>query len=455
MTSNLSDLLACPRCDKALVSSGQGFRCAGCQIDFPSLENIPWLYSHPTTALIEWRQRLNLMLSNLEKDVLRLSEALQQKNLHSLTRQRLEQLQAATEDHSDRLQALLAPLDLEQSTVGHEMALALRTRLPPDQGLTTYYPNLHRDWAWGDEENSASLALLSDRLGDVDEPQRILVLGSGAGRLAYDLHRETDAELTVALDFNPLFQLAAQRITGGESVELYEFPIAPRSVGDQAVLRTLRAPAPVGSGFHLVLADALHPPFAEAGFDTVVTPWLVDVLPEDFPALCSRINRLLKPQGRWLNFGSLHFHQSSPEQHYSLEECEVLIQDAGFTSPVAEEATIPYMCSPASRHGRRETVVTWCAVKEKNTEKPSRHQALPDWLVEGTDPIPLLDSFRMQAATTRIYALIMSLIDGRRSLEDMAQVMVQQRLVSEEEAEPTIRQFLIKMYDDSKRAARF
>ncbi len=455
MTGNLSDLLACPRCDNALHSSAQGFRCADCQTDFPTLTNIPWLYSEPTTASIEWQQRLNLMLSNLERDALRLSEALQQKGLHSLTRQRLEQLHAATEDHAERLKVLLAPLDIERSTVGHEMALALQTRLPPDQGLTTYYPNLHRDWAWGDEENSASLALLSDRLGDVDEPQKILVLGSGAGRLAYDLHMETDAELTVALDFNPLFQLAAQRITGGESLELYEFPIAPRSIDDQAVLRTLRAPAPVRAGFHLVLADALHLPFAEACFDTVVTPWLVDVLPEDFPALCCRINRLLKQQGRWLNFGSLRFHQSSPEQHYSLEECEVLIQDAGFTSPVIDEATIPYMCSPASRHGRRESVITWCAVKQKSAEQPAGHRALPDWLVKGTDPIPLLDSFRMQAATTRIYALIMSLIDGRRSLKDMAQVMVQQRLVSDEEAEPTIRQFLIKMYDESERAARF
>ena len=49
----------------------------------------------------------------------------------------------------------------------------------------------------------------------------------------------------------------------------------------------------------------------------------------------------------------------------------------------------------------------------------------------------------------------MTLIDGRRSIKDMAKLVVDQRLMSAAEAEPAIRSFLIKMYDDSRRGTTY
>ena len=82
---------------------------------------------------------------------------------------------------------------------------------------------------------------------------------------------------------------------------------------------------------------------------------------------------------------------------------------------------------------------------------PARHEALPDWIVRGTEPVPLTAAFRTQAMTTRIHAFIMSLIDGRRSLKDMAKILAEQRLMTANEAEPALRSFLIKMHDDARR----
>jgi len=281
------------------------------------------------------------------------------------------------------------------------------------------------------------------------------VLGAGAGRLAYDLHMHTAATATVALDFNPLLMLLADRIARGERVELYEFPIAPRGAEDQAPLRALAAPAPARDGFHCVLGDAHRPPFRRASFGTVVTPWLVDILPDRFDALCARINALLAPGGRWLNFGSLSFHVADAAARYGLDECTAVIEENGFAPPVVAEHEIPYLCSPASRHGRRERVVSWRAEKREDVKKPPRHEALPDWIVRGSDPVPLVESFRVQALSTRVHAFIMSLIDGRRSIKDMAKVIAEQQLMSEEEAEPAVRSFLIKMYDDSRRGSSY
>ena len=70
-------------------------------------------------------------------------------------------------------------------------------------------------------------------------------------------------------------------------------------------------------------------------------------------------------------------------------------------------------------------------------------------------PVPLSESFRVQAMSTQIYAFIMSLIDGRRSVKDIAKSIVEQRLMSEQEAEPAIRTFLTKMYDDSRRGSSY
>ncbi len=113
------------------------------------------------------------------------------------------------------------------------------------------------------------------------------------------------------------------------------------------------------------------------------------------------------------------------------------------------------MCSPASRHGRQEKVFSFSAYKEREADKPPRHRALPDWIVTGKEPVPLLPSFRSQAMTTQIYSFIMSLIDGKRSLKDMAIVLEKQKLMTRDEAEPAIRSFLTKMYDDSQKQSGF
>ena len=55
--------------------------------------------------------------------------------------------------------------------------------------------------------------------------------------------------------------------------------------------------------------------------------------------------------------------------------------------------------------------------------------------------------------TTQIYSFIMSLIDGKRSIRDMAKLLESQKLMTLEEAEPAIRSFLTRMHDDSQKTS--
>lgn len=450
--STLVDLLACPRCDKApLGAEGEGHRCGACKTEFPSIEGIPWLFAHPAAALGQWRNRLHYELQRLASEAERLRAELQDDALRPLTRRRLDLELDAYGKHHKALQQLLAPVDVQSLLGGFDGHLALRTRLPLEQGLSTYYANVHRDWAWGSDENEAALEQVRTVVTDGDDFGDLLVAGAGACRLAYDLHMQFGPQRTIALDFNPLLVLVGDRVTRGQPLELHEFPIAPKSLEEFAVLRRLQAPEAVGEGFHPVLGDVLRAPFRPAAFDTVVTPWLIDVITEDLPALAARINRLLRDGGQWINFGSLAFERPGHAQRYGPEETLAILEEAGFGAASVSEAVIPYMCSPASRHGRREQVFTFAVTKLSEAEAPPRHKALPDWLVTGKEAVPLLPSFRMQAMTTRIYAYLMSLIDGRRSIEDMAKLMEREKLMTRDEALPAIRGFFTRMYDDSRK----
>jgi uncharacterized protein YbaR (Trm112 family) len=453
----LSDLLACPRCDKSpLAVKKDKYHCGACKLSFPSLDNIPWLFADPDASLGEWRNRLQFALQKLASDAQRIKAELAATELAPLTVKRLEQQMQAADEHRNMLRELLAPVDIQSLKGSFESYLALRTRLPADQGIHTYYANIHRDWCWGDTENEASLKQLKAVLaGDDEKLGTTLILGAGACRLAYDMHMQLAVERTVAMDFNPLLLLLAKRVMSGDKAEFYEFPLAPKSIDDFAILRSLSAPQAVRDGFRFVFGDALRPPFAAGSFDTIVTPWLIDIVNEDLPLQAARINRLLKPAGRWINFGSLAFDHPQRARRYSAEETIAMVQLSGFAPPKVVEESIPYMCSPSSRHARRETVFTFAARKNANTKTAARHKALPDWIVTGKEAVPLTQSFRKQAVSTQVYSYVMSLIDGKRTIGDMATILEQQKLMTKPEAESAIRNFLTRMYDDSQRNSGF
>ena len=79
------------------------------------------------------------------------------------------------------------------------------------------------------------------------------------------------------------------------------------------------------------------------------------------------------------------------------------------------------MSCPDSRHGRLESVVT----------------------LQGR-----------KAMTTRMHAFLMTLIDGQRTLKDMATVLEEQQLMPRQEAETALRGFLIRIYDEAQRGGR-
>ena len=449
--ARIAELLACPSCGTRLTGAG----CLACRADYPSIGGIPWLMPEPGLALTEWRGRLHHLLTHYATEAARQRAGLDGTEATPQARARIARVAAALEDQAVRVRELMRPLGADGRNVAAAVHAALGTELPVSQGLTTYYPNLHRDWCWGDEENRASLEAVAATLPTTGAPARLLVLGAGACRLAYDLHQRLRPPLTAALDFNPFFLLAASRILAGPPLELYEFPIAPRSIDDHATLRSHSAPEPPAPGLLPVLADATAPPFLPGQFDLVLTPWFIDVAGEPVARVARRVNALLAPGGHWINHGSLAFADAEPGDAWSLEELVESLPSAGFARPEPHESRQPYLASPASRHARVESVITFCARKERDVPAPPAGRELPRWIREADLPVPVLPQFRAQALSTRVYAFLLAMIDGERTIRDMARLMEQQKLMPAADALPAIRGFLARAFHEAGRRPQF
>ena len=145
--TDITSLLACPRCDKTpLETTDEALRCNACKVDFPILEGMPWMFSEPQSALGEWRGRLQFSLQQLSQEIAGLESELQNDDLPALSTRRVQRYKKSLETHKRSLQKLLQPVEMQSLQGNYESYLALRTRMPTDQGtqylLPQYSPRL-------------------------------------------------------------------------------------------------------------------------------------------------------------------------------------------------------------------------------------------------------------------------------------------------------------------------
>ncbi len=412
------------------------------------------MFADPTFALADWRARWQFESEQLGSSAKRAAHSANK--CSGLTAERLRRLASGYEAQRQHLAGILTELLHNAPHVARETHIALRTRLPSHHALNAYPNNICRDWVWGndndvgDDENLRAARFFQRHLPNpADQGNRILILGCGAGRLARDIAAAQSDCTIIALDSNPLLVLAANQLCHGKTLPFVEFPIAPRDLEDVAIHHQLNA-GPAMQNLTFCLADALRAPFANAQFDAVITQWMVDVIDAPLAVLAGEVNRLLAPEGRWLNQGSWAFNKAEPAENLSVAEAQVVLKNHGFALDALESGYQPYMNAPRSRHHRQEELVSWQLSKTTQSPEHSKVQHYPEWLVSGRAPVPLSESFRSQAMATRLHAFIMTLVDGQKTLKEMAQDLERANLMPAKDAEQAVRRFLMKMYDDAR-----
>ena len=254
------------------------------------------------------------------------------------------------------------------------------------------------------------------------------------------------------LDFNPLLFLIASQVIQGQEVSLYEFPVAPMDAASCAVLQECSVPGALADeNFYFLLADALNPPFVDGSFDTIVTPWLIDIIPNDLRTLIPHINRCLGNGGIWVNTGSLAFFHRNELWRYSEEEVLELVQQCGFEILSAERQSVPYMQSPHSAYGRMEKILSFSARKVRSIDVPRPRPYLPEWILDTSLPVPTSNENFISSSHHLLKAQVLATVNGKRTIVQIARMVARQYGLGKRETIQAVTRILT---EDWERAIR-
>lgn len=433
--------IACPKCRTSLNDFPQNPNCPKCVISFPKLGGIPILHSCPPVFLTEWKTRTLEYFKYLDSEKAEAEKALSQTTLKS-TQLRLKNLSEACTGQKNALQHLLSELlDSKQKT--NDLTLKLNYSLYANQTIDAYLTNIFRDWAWGEKENAESLEACLAVLGKT-KVQSMLVLGAGSGKLSLDLHEALKPETSLVMDINPLLLLVMKKLVEGEKISLFQIKDSAKDSQGIAPSYSLKNPGKRPEGLHWILGNALDEPIAESSLDLVVTPWLLDVIPENSGPFIARINRILKPGGLWLNFGPLVFYRRKIAHRHTHEEIREILPTLGFENQMERFVNLPYLSDPTALQNRRETLWCFSAKKTREADKPSAFFEKPDWLRDPSLPVLLENRFFQRATAISTQAIILSLVDGKRSIKQMAQEISAHQGIPEKEMLPVLLLFFEK-----------
>jgi hypothetical protein len=411
-------LLACPRCGGgALETEGQGndsddVVCRACARRYPSLGGVQCLVEDPPLYRALWLSRLEDYVAVTGDRLRGMRAEAELPGLLPRTRARVERVVAAFEAQRELVEARLAPLR------------AGAVVLPPSrsegaQAVLEHYENLFRDWAWGEAEVARARELVQRAWpGTAPPPRRLAVYGAGAARLAAEVHRALAAGHTFALDLNPLPLLVAAALLRGERLSAPELPVAPHADARVAVVQELRAEA-AAPGFVPLLADALRPPLPPAGLDAVLTPWFVDAVQAELRETVAALGRALAPGGVWINIGPLRFN-NAVSRVYTVEEALEIAAASGFQVLSHVEAELPYFDSPWSGSRRTDRVSCFAARKVAEPPPVAVPSVLPDWVLDPSRPIPRSAALESARRSAVLAGGVLSLVDGSRSIADLA-----------------------------------
>lgn len=417
-------LLACPNCG-ADVHSGldlEAQACSACNHQFFDLAGMPCWFAVGQAQRTLWESLYGLALQQAERNFALTEQAFPKYDLLPSTRARAEQIQLGNRQIIADLRALLDGMGLEPK-ISPEFADYDASR------MLQYFELLLRDWAWdpavaeNQNENALELARVQKALAAVPSTLgHTLVLGAGAGRLSWDIQCHLQPESTIALDTNPVLISAAHRLVAlqqpWQMTELPPNPQAGKPEIQRWQLKADPATAQARERWFAVAANAWRPPFKNGAFDTVITPWFIDVNGKDVRTLIAQVQKLLKPGGLWINTGPLLYGSDiSPVRRYTTDEIVQYLALAGFEVCYQSLQETPYLKTPLSAQLRTEQVWTFVA-RAPELSAPMPETYPPAWIILPHLPIPVLTA---PVPADPVLQHLAGLVDGKRSVNDIAQ----------------------------------
>lgn len=198
-----------------------------------------------------------------------------------------------------------------------------------------------RDWAdEGDKERNdafpcilSTMSKLRESL-DREKPLKVLLPGSGLGRLGHEVASLGDFEVTVnewSMYMNVAYRyLESQHVPGSFAFHPFIDGLSHHATTAD-LLRKVAAPNISPNPSVLLVEGDFNSAFHDQGgqFDIIVTHFFIDTA-RNLMAYFDTIKFLLKPGGKWLNLGPL-LYGTGPFVQLSLDEIVAVIEEMGFS----------------------------------------------------------------------------------------------------------------------------
>lgn len=416
---------------------------------FNTINDIPWLFPNSDYYLMYWQAKLQELVKSYHYRIAML-EAQSQNEKKITTQERLKKIKKAQEYNLKKIEELMNPLIQQKAS----LELKMNDLIPSQQTLSLYWNNIFRDWSWETSENRDSLNFVAKVLPANWNPESLLTLGCGAGRLAIDIHLEYSLKQSYALDFNPFLLFVAKSMLSQKDLKFYELPHPTIQLAEAASARILKGPQgkPI-ENFQLLFGDIQNLPFNSNSFSAVLTPWVIDILPMDFSILAERINFILQAGGEWINFGPLGFMHTKESSCYTFEEIKEILQQKGFQIETELVGKIPYLNSPVSAQDRYESVILFRAIKRKDTSQ-TPYTYLPEWLINRDLPIPISPEIKHHQILAKTNADVFFTLDGKRSFNEISQLLAQHYQMPLDSANQTLMLLFIKFHESQIRTLK-
>ena len=313
----VAECLRCPQTHEPLTMNSGILSNKSGQVRYPQLNQIPWLLPFPESGLAEWESRIAQYQGFMTSEMSDLKRLLAGKSVLKSSRTRLNHWLEARTKHHQTFSTLMDCFSKSFSPKSLSLSEALWGKQPAQQQLMSYDQTVFRDWAWGEDENKQTLDLISKAVEADYKLGTCLFIGAGACGMPVEIHRQFCGTLSLACDINPWLFFVANKILGGETIELFEFP-HPLAVDAAPCIRhQLKLPEPLSGTFIQLFADILKHPFKHEWADTICTPWFIDIIQKHPLELFKVFNSLLKPGGSWINFGPLLFDHCNVSERFT------------------------------------------------------------------------------------------------------------------------------------------
>lgn len=410
-------------------------------------KGIPWLLANPQAVHQIWQGRMKAVLEHVRTAKINCSRWSQAKGLPKVTQHRLKALGEAEQARIALLEKICEQLNFNKDSKAPDSNMTAT-----EQGILNYFDHITRDWAWGEKEIDEQIHLIQ-KIHPKSETEKatVVVVGSGAGRLVYELRRQKVFKEVIALDINPLLLTLSKNIAEGQTLSIPEFPVGPKSNEVSTLVHKCKAPEKV-TDLHFALADAYDLPFANESLDYVLTPFLIDILPLHFEYLIQEINRVLKTNGKWMSIGTVGFHRGDARIQLVKDEVREALNYHGFKSKSEAEAVMTFVSSPNSRQTRTELLDAWTFEKTADAKpvreavdeigQPEVGAAVAN--INMSEKIGVTPAIQQKLVEAEVHYWVLSQIDGTTSVKDIIDRLVQTANLPYPAAEDAVVSYLSK-----------